>query len=156
MQLNILVLNNSLYYAAVARSYFHTHVICTSGFMQFGNCTTWFLSHVSTYLSCYAYVPKVHRNLRITAERMASYDRHYDDIPFCHIVIGRSQAYSGARIAIITVPDRDLTQAQTVFEFVNQTQAPMPRGIDGRGTRYATCYWMQPRPDQVERVWRVA
>ena len=87
---------------------------------------------------------------------MASYDRDYNDIPFCHIVIGRSQAYSGARIAIITVPGRGLTQAQTVFELVNQTQAPMPRGIDGRGTRYATCYWMQPRLDQVAHVWRAA
>ena len=124
--------------------------------MQFGNCRTGFLSHVSIYSSCYAYVPKVHRNLRITAERMASYDRDYDDIPFCHIVIGRNQAYSGARIAIITVPDRDLTQAQTVFELVKQTQVPMPRGIDGRGTRYATCYWMQPRPDQLAHVWRAA
>ena len=92
------------------------------------------------YYSCYAYVPKVHRNLRITAERMASYDRDYNDIPFCHIVIGRNQAYSGARIAIITVPDRGLTQAQTIFELVQQTHVPMPRAIDGRGTRHATCY----------------
>ena len=77
--------------------------------------------------------------MRITAERMASNDRDYNDILFCHVVIGRSPAYSGARIAIITVPDRDLTQAQTVFELVKQTKVPMPRGIDGRGTGYATC-----------------
>jgi hypothetical protein len=87
---------------------------------------------------------------------MASYDRDYNDIPFCHIVIGRNQAYSGARIAIITVPDRDLTQAQTIFELVKQTHVPMPTSIDGRGTRYATCYWMQPRPEEVQYVWRLA
>jgi hypothetical protein len=94
--------------------------------------------------------------LRITAERIASYDKQYDDIPFCHIVIGRNQAYSGARIAITTVPDRDLLQAETIFELVKQTKVPMPRGIDGRGTRYATCYWMQPRQDQVAYVYRSA
>ena len=115
-----------------------------------------FLSHVSISSSCHAYVPKVHRTLRITAGRMASYDRHYDDMPFCHIVIGSNQAYSGARIAIITVPDRDLTQAQTIFELVKQTKAPMPRGIDGRGTRYATCYWTQPQVLEVQYVWRAA
>ena len=111
---------------------------------------------MSIYSSCYAYAPKVHRNLRITAERMASYDRQYDDIPFCHIVIGRGQAYNGARIAIITVPDRDLTQAQTIFELVKQTHVPIPTSINGRGTRYATCYWMQPRLEEVQYVWRVA
>ena len=94
--------------------------------------------------------------MRITAERMASYDKQYDDIPFCHIVTGRGQAYSGARIAIITVPDRDLTQAQTVLELVKQTYVPMPRGIDRRGKRYATGYWMQPRDDQAAHVWRAA
>ena len=88
---------------------------------------------------CHAYVPKVHRNLRITAERMAGFDKDYDDIPFCHIVIGRSQAHSGARIAIITVTDRDLTSAQTIFELVRQTQDPVPRAIDGRGMRFASC-----------------
>ena len=109
---------------------------------------------ISSY--CYAHVPKVHRNLRITAERMASYDKQYDDISFCHIVIGRGQAYSGARIAIITVPDRYLTQAQTIFELVKQTHVPMPTSIDGSGTRYATCYWMQPRLEDVQHVWRAA
>ena len=149
------VLNNSSYSAAVARICSHAcdvHIWIHA----FGNCRTCFLCHVPRSSSCYAYVPKVHRNLRITAERMAGYDRDYDDIPFCHIVIGRSQAYSGARIAIITVTDRDLTSAQTIFELVRQTQAPVPRDIDGRGMRLASCYWMQPRRDQVYTTWRAA
>ena len=132
------------------------HVMCTSGCMHSEIAENMFLCHVSISSYCYAYVPKVHRNLRITAERMAGYDGDDDDIPFCHIVIGRNQAYRGARIAIITVPDKDLTQAQAIFELVKQTTVPMPRGFDGRGTRYATCYWMQPRPGQIEHVWRAA
>ena len=96
------------------------------------------------------------RNFRNTAFRMPSFgpDRH--ELPLFHVVIGRSRAYSGARIAIITVEDRDLSRVQTIFELVRQTPAPVPEAIDQRGTRYASCYWMQPRGEQVHSAWRVA
>jgi thiol:disulfide interchange protein DsbD len=68
---------------------------------------------------------------------MPSFDPDYDDLPFCHVVIGRSDAYSGALIAIITATDRDLSRAHTIFELVRQTQAPVPRAMDPRGMRYA-------------------
>ena len=78
--------------------------------------------------------------MRTKAYRMPRFgpDRH--ELPLFYVVIGRGHAYSGARIAIITVDDRDLPRAQTIFELVRQTHAPVPRAIDPRGMRYAPCY----------------
>ena len=111
--------------------------------------------HASIPESCHAYVPKVWRHVRAMAFRMPSFDPDRHELPFFHVVIGRSQTYSGARIAIITVEHRDLSRAQTIFEFVRQTPAPVRAAIDQRGTRYASCYWMQPRGEQVHSAWRV-
>ena len=102
------------------------------------------------------YVPEVWRNLRNTAFRMPSFDPDRHELPFFSVVIGKSHAYSDARIAIIAVEDRDLSRAQTIFELVRQTQVPVPRAIDPRGMRYASCYWMQPRGQQVAHAWRLA
>ena len=111
--------------------------------------------HVSKTSSCHAYVPKVWRNLRNTAFRVPSFAPGRHELPMFHVVIGRSHAYSGARIAIITVEDRDLSRAQTIFELVRQTQVPVPAAIDQRGMRYASSYWMQPRGDQARSAWRL-
>ena len=46
--------------------------------------------------------------MRALAFRMPSFDPDRHELPFFHVVIGRSQTYSGARIAIITVEDRGL------------------------------------------------
>ena len=86
---------------------------------------------------------------------MPSFDPDRHELPFFSVVIGKSYAYSGARIAIITVEDRDLSRAQTIFELVRQTQAPVPTAIDQRGVRYASCYRMQPRGEQVHSAWRL-
>ena len=87
---------------------------------------------------------------------MPSFDTDIQDMPFIHVVIGGRQAASGARIAIITGPSWDYAEALTIFELVRQTVLPAPSNIDARGTRYASCWWMQPRREDVLRAWRPA
>ena len=96
------------------------------------------------------------RNLNLTAQTYPGYDTQLHEIPFVHVVIGKTQAASGARIAIITAPSRFLEEALTIFELVRQTQVPVPDNIDMRGIRFATCYWMQPGPNDVADTWRPA
>ena len=122
----------------------------------FGNRRIFLADHVSILESCHAYVPKVWRNVRAMAFRMPSFDPDRHELPFFHAVIGKSQTYSGARMAIITVEDLRLSRAQTIFEFVRQTPAKAPATIGQRGTRYASCYWMQPSGEQVHNPWRAA
>ena len=96
------------------------------------------------------------RNLNLTTSTYPSFDTQLHEIPFVHVVIGKTQAASGARIAIITVPSFLLGDSLTIFELVRQTQVPVPDNIDMRGIRFATCYWMQIGPNDVADTWRPA
>jgi hypothetical protein len=91
---------------------------------------------------------QVYNNLQISARRMQNYNPEIHDLPFHHVTIGwHSQASSGARIAIVTVPSEDLREEMTMFFFQNcrATQVPVPRHIDARQVRWAKTWWMQPR-----------
>ena len=76
------------------------------------------------------------RHLNPTASTYPGFDTQLHEIPFVHVVIGRTQAASAARIAIITVLSRLLEEALTICELVRQTQAPVPDNIDMRGIRF--------------------
>ena len=87
---------------------------------------------------------QVYNNLQISARRMQNYNPEIHDLPFHHVTIGQSQASSGARVAIVTVPSEDLREAMTMFQICRATQVPVPRYIDARQARYASTWWMQP------------
>ena len=88
---------------------------------------------------------QVYNNLQISARRMHNYNPEIHDLPFHHVTIGQSQASSGARVAIVTVPSEDLREAMTMFQICRATQVPVPRHIDARQVRWAKTWWMQPR-----------
>ena len=87
---------------------------------------------------------------------MPSFDTRLDEIPFIRVTIGHRPVASGARIASITVPSRSYDEALTIFELVRQTKVPVPRSMDTRGTRFAACWWMQPRGDEVSGTYTAA
>ena len=110
----------------------------------------------SSFAYCHAGPTKVHKHLLATAQIMPSFDTRLHDIPFIHDTIGERPAASGARIALITVPSRNYDEALTIFELVRQTKVPVPRSMDTRGTRFAACWWMQPRGDEVSGTYTAA
>ena len=114
------------------------------------------LRELSSFAFCHACSAKVHRNLLVTAQTMPSFDTRLHEIPFIHVTIGDRPAASGARIAIITMPSRNYDEALTIFELVRQTKVPLPRSMDTRGTRFAACWWMQPRGDEVSCTYTAA
>ena len=67
---------------------------------------------------------QVYNNLQISARRMQNYSPEIHDLPFHHVTIGQSQASSGARVAIVTVPSEDLREAMTMFQICHATQSP--------------------------------
>ena len=87
---------------------------------------------------------------------MPSFDPRAHKLPYHATIAPRTQAGSGARVAIVTVPGRDFQEALTIREIVRNTLVPVPRHIDTRGARYASFWWMQPRREDVLRAWRFA
>ena len=85
--------------------------------------------------------------MKETAIRTPSFNPRAHALPFHHVVVAvASQVGSGARMAIITAPSPELKHAMTIFEMVRQTQVTVAQDIDIRGVRFASTWWMQPRP----------
>ena len=60
---------------------------------------------------------QVYQNLQVRASLMPSFDPRAHRLPYHHATIAlNTQVGSGARVAIITVPGRDLTEALTISE----------------------------------------
>ena len=95
--------------------------------------------------------------LEATAARLPSYDRRTHRLPRLHVhILGQvSRTESGAKHAIITLCTNEVTEAHTVFELARQTFVLVPPGIDSRGERLASTWWMQPRGEEVRHAWTV-
>ena len=95
--------------------------------------------------------------LEATAARLPSYDRRAHRLPRLHVhILGQvSRTERAAKHAIITVCTHEFTEAHTVLGLARQAFVPVLAGIDSRGERLASTWWMQPRGDEVRHDWTV-
>ena len=64
----------------------------------------------------------------------------------CVVPEHQQPAASGAIHAVVTACTRDLMEAVTLREAARNIVVPVPTEIDARGRRFASTWWMQPRP----------
>ena len=112
-------------------------------------------------LICRHLVRQVYAWLAESASRLPIWDsaRNVLCMHTCVVPEHQQLAASGAIHAVVTSCTRDLVEAVTLREAARNIVVPVPPEIDARDKRFASTWWMQPRPPPpgiIEEVIRIA